>query len=135
MPFSLQLQKSIEKLGNIVIELDRSIQSLEDVAEKFEALFDLSSLTLRDSNLSVNISIPDISSVNENSRDLQLEVLHTLCKCYRKQTELNHTVAENIGTSISLEHTVYYTCIWSHQPAVGNDCFIAEKQLGLMIHM
>ena len=135
MPFSLQLQKSIEKLGNIVIDLDRSIQNLEDVAEKFEALFDLSSLTLRDSNLSVNISVPEISSINENSRALQLEVLHTLCKCYRKQTELNHTVAENIGTSPSLEHIVYYTCIWNHQPAVGNDCFIAEKQLALMIQM
>jgi len=134
VPFSLKLQKNIEKLNKLTYELDHSVQNLEDVAEKFEALMDLKSLSLCDSNLSVSTSVLDITSV-EHNRSLQLEVLPVLVKCYKKQTELNHTVAENIGRASSLEHTVYYTCIWNHQPEFGNEFSIGETQLTMMLQM
>lgn len=135
VPFSLKLQKSIEKLNKITNELDDFVQNLEDVVTKFEALMDLKSLTLSDSNLSGNASVLETTSVDEHNRSLQFGVLKVLVKCYKKQTELNHTIAENIGTASSLEHTVYYTCIWNQQPAIDNECFIAERQLTLMLHM
>ena len=135
VPFDLKLQKSIEKLGKVAIELNHYVQNLEDAVEKIEALINLSSLTLRDSNLSINTSEMSSTNLHEDSRSRQLEALNVLVKCYKSQTELNNTVAKNIGTASTLEHTVYYTCIWNHQPAIGNDCFIAERQFILTLDL
>jgi len=135
VPFDLKLQKSIEKLGKVAIELNHYVQNLEDAVEKIEALINLSSFTLRDSNLSINTSEISTTNVQEHSRSRQLEALNILVKCYKNQTELNNTVAKNIGTASTLEHTVYYTCIWNHQPALGNDCFIAERQFILSLDL
>jgi len=135
VPFDLELQKSIEKLGKVTMELNHYVQNLEDAVEKIEALLNLSSLTLRDSNLSINTSETSTTNLHEHSRSRQLEALNVLVKCYKSQTELNNTVAKNIGTASTLEHTVYYTCIWSHQPAIGNDCFIAERQFILTLDL
>jgi len=135
VPFDLKLQKSIEKLGKVAIELNHYVQNLEDAVEKIEALINLSSFTLRNSNLSINTSEISTTNVQEHSRSRQLEALNILVKCYKNQTELNNTVAKNIGTASTLEHTVYYTCIWNHQPAIGNDCFIAERQFILSLDL
>jgi len=135
VPFDLKLQKSIEKLGKVAIELNHYVQNLEDAVEKIDALINLSSLTIRDSNLSINTSEMSTTNLHEHSRSRQLEALNVLVKCYRNQTELNNTVAKNIGTAPNLEHTIYYTCIWNHQPAIGNDCFIAERQFILSLDL
>ena len=135
MPFDLKLQKSIEKLGKVAIELNHYVQNLEDAVEKIDALINLSSLTIRDSNLSINTSEMSTTNLREHSRSRQLGALNVLVKCYRNQTELNSTVAKNIGTAPNLEHTIYYTCIWNHQPAIGNDCFIAERQFILTLDL
>ena len=38
VPFDLKLQKSIEKLGKVAIELNHYVQNLEDAVEKIDAL-------------------------------------------------------------------------------------------------
>ena len=130
----MELQKNTEEVHKIVIELEQYIENLKDIVEKFEALCDLNNLTLCDSTLTDNSSVMAISN-SENSERSQLQTLKVLTGCYKEQTELNHTICENIGTASSLDHTVYYACIWTHQPAIGQQCFIAERQLALMLEM
>ena len=133
-PFSLALQKSTQQLHKVVIELNQYIESLKDIVEKFAALSDLSQFSFDDSTVSDSSAVARTTSNSSNSkRCQQLQVLKVLLDCYEEQTELNFTVSENIGTASSLEQTVYYVCIWTHQPAIGQEAFIAERQLSLML--
>ena len=115
--------------------MEQVLQSLNDVTEKFEALCELNSLSLCDSDQTVNSPTQATGNSSTCDRSSQLQTLKILIKCYKEQTELNLSISENIGTASTLEQTVYYACIWTHQPAIGQECFIAERQLALMLQM
>ena len=127
MPFSLELQRDIEKLLGNVCEIEKHLSDLKKSVEKFEALCNLYNYTLSDSNIS-NKSPASTSSQIVLDRSSQLKTLKIILKCYEDQTQLNRTISENIGVASSLDQTVYYVCIWTHQPAIEHQCFIAESQ-------
>ena len=135
LPFSLELQKSTEKVQQITNQLDHLLQNLNDITEKLEALCGLESLSIYDGNSLESSAATATTNSNTYDRSFQLDILKILIKCYEEQTALNRTITENIGTSSTLEQTVYYACIWTHQPAIGQECFIAERQLALMLQM
>lgn len=134
-PFSLELQNSTEKAHKIVNDQMQLIQNLKNTVEKLEALNDLNNFMLNDSTLTENSSGLATSSHEAISHSAKIEVLKVLVRCYEEQTKLNRTVSENIGTASTLDQTVYYACIWTHQPAIGQECFIAERQLAFMVHV
>lgn len=135
MPFSLELQINTEKVQQLINQLEQLLQNLNDVTEKYEALCELNSLSLCDSDYTGNSPKQATAISVTYDRSSQLQTLKTLFKCYKEQTALNRSISENIGTASTLEQTVYYACIWTHQPAIGQDCFIAERQLALMLQM
>ena len=96
---------------------------------------DSNSISLCDSDCTSNSPIQATANTVTYDRSSQLQTLRTLLKCYKEQTELNRSISENIGTVSTLEQTVYYACIWTHQPAIGEGCFIAERQLAFMLQM
>jgi len=135
VPFSLELQINTEKVQQLINQLEQLLQNLNDVTEKYEALCELNSLSLCDSDYTGNSPKQATAISVTYDRSSQLQTLKTLFKCYKEQTALNRSISENIGTASTLEQTVYYACIWTHQPAIGQDCFIAERQLALMLQM
>ena len=118
-------------MGN-VSEIEKHLSALKESVEKFEALCNLYNYTLSDSNIS-NKSPASTSSQIVLDRSSQLKTLKMILKCYEDQTQLNRTISENIGVASSLDQTVYYVCIWTHQPSIEQQCFIAESQLAHML--
>ena len=133
MPFSLELQRDIEKLLGNVSEIEKHLSALNESVEKFEALCNLYNYTLSDSSISNKSTASNISSQTSLDRSAQLKTLKMILKCYEDQTQLNRTISENIGVASSLDQTVYYVCIWTHQPSIEQQCFIAESQLAHML--
>ena len=119
-------------MGN-VSEIEKHLSALNESVEKFEALCNLYNYTLSDSSISNKSPASNISSQTSHDRPSQLKTLKMILKCYEDQTQLNRTISENIGVASSLDQTVYYVCIWTHQPAIEQQCFIAESQLAHML--
>ena len=133
MPFSLELQRDIEKLLGNVSEIEKHLSALNESVEKFEALCNLYNYTLSDSSISNKSPASNISCQIIHDRSSQLKTLKMILKCYEDQTQLNRTISENIGVASSLDQTVYYVCIWTHQPAIEQQCFVTESQLANML--
>ena len=144
----LKLQTASEVLTSVVSELKLQIDILKDIVEKLTALNDLSILNCSTTDTSAQttandsagislLSTPKVFASQQTAKNCHqiFETVNILLKSYEKQTELNQIVCENVCNASTLDHTVYSVSVWIHQPAIDQDCFIAERQLAVYIHL
>ena len=50
-----------------------------------------------------------------------------LSEAYSDQAKLMLSVSENIGVCTNFDQVVFYAAIWTHQPCIDQNCFLAQK--------
>jgi len=55
--------------------------------------------------------------------------LKTVLAAYKEQTKLMELVADNVGVCQTFDQAIFYAAIWTHQPSLEQNFFIADRRL------
>lgn len=116
----LALKKESEGNRDLNEELQDQCQMLRDISIEF-------------TSLSREIEAVKINSLNESKngsfigQDELAKSHEVIARKLQDQSALMVDVAENIGSTESLDRAVCFACIWTFQPELDDDYFLALK--------